>query len=208
MLIENSCKDFVIKLASKEATPGGGGATALLAALASALTSMVCNFTVGKEKYADVEDVMTQILLDATKVQAEMLQLVDMDAKAFSELMAVYKMPKETQEEKVLRADNLEEKAKQAALVPMFIARAAIKVQIIAITALQKGNQDLSSDAILSGLFARTALRSAYYNVAINLQIIKDEAWKVNIKKELDELLVEGEKLEKQLLKLSDNLFK
>jgi len=208
MLIENSCKDFVSKLASKEAVPGGGGATALVGALAAALTAMVCSFTTGKKNYAQVEDVIGQVLADTEVIQQEMLSLVDLDAKVFSELMAVYKMPKDTEEEKNLRTNTLQERAKEAALVPMRVARAAVKVQTIAIVALEKGNKDLSSDAILSGLFARTALRSAYYNVAINLPLIKDEEWKNNIKTELDALILEGEKLEKHLLNVSDTLFK
>lgn len=207
MLIENSCKDFVEKLASKEPVPGGGGATALVGALAAALTSMVGNFTIGKKNYVQVEDIIQQVLKDAETIQKEMLELVDLDAKVFSEFMAVYKMPKETEEEKTLRTNALQEKAKEAALVPMRMARAAVKVQTIAIIALEKGNKDLSSDAILSGLFARTALRSAYYNVLINLQIIKNEEWKTSIKKELDDLIKQAEELEKKLLEISDDLF-
>ena len=99
-LLDKSCKDFLTDLASKEPTPGGGGAAALAGAIAAALTSMVSNLTLGKEKFADVEDKIRPLLVSAEILRTRMLALVAADAAVFDGFMKAYKLPKNTDEEK------------------------------------------------------------------------------------------------------------
>ena len=207
MFIEKSCEEFLDQLASKQSVPGGGGAAAMVGALAAALTSMVCNFTIGKKKYEQVQDKMQALLTEAESLRAKLQELVQDDAVAFNALMAVYKLPKETEEEQSLRKSMLQDKAKAAAMVPMEICRAAVAVQKLAIQALQDGNSDLASDAILAGILGRAALRSAYYNVLINLPITQDSEWNNRVKGELAELSALGEQLESEITKLGEPLF-
>lgn len=207
MFTDKSIKEFLDDLAAKKSTPGGGGAAALVGSLAAALTSMVANFTVDKKGYEENWQDISTTLEQAEELRFKLTELIDLDAKVFDELMAVYKMPKDTDEEKTKRTQALMEKAKSAALVPMHIARYAVNIQRLALTTLKKGNRDLESDAILSGILGRAALRSASYNVLINLKIVKDEVYNKTVKQELQDLLRQGEELEKEIILLSENNF-
>lgn len=207
MFTEKTCKEFLDDLAAKKSVPGGGGAAALTGALAAALTSMVCNFTIGKKGYEENAADMDAVLEKAENMRRKLTSLVELDAKVFDELMAVYKMPKNTEEEKIKRADALEEKAKNAADVPMQIAVQSLDVQQLALSALQKGNKDLASDAILSGILGRAALKSAYYNVLINLKIINDAKYKEQTTQKLQNMLKKAEQLENEILKISEKTF-
>lgn len=207
MFIEKSTKEFLDLLAAKKSVPGGGGAAALAGSLAAALTSMVCNFTVDKKGYEESQSEIIQILEEAEKSRNELTELIELDAIVFNELMAVYKMPKDTDEDKAARNKALTEKAKNAANVPMRIAILALAVQKIALISLKKGNKDLSSDAILAGILGRVALRSASYNVLINLNLVKDLQYNENMKNDLKVMLDEAEQLEKELMTISEKIF-
>ena len=126
-VIEKSCKDFVEVLASKEPVPGGGGAAALVGAIGMALGNMVGNLTVGKKKYKDVESEVYAIMEKATKLQQDLLSMVDGDAEVFGEVAKVYQMPKGTPEEKAAREQAMEKALKQACSVPMDIIRTALE---------------------------------------------------------------------------------
>ena len=102
--INKSCKDFTEVLASKAPVPGGGGASALVGALGMALGNMVGALTVGKKKYAAVEEEIKALMAQAETLQTELLSLVEKDAEVFAPLAAAYSMPKETEEEKAEKA--------------------------------------------------------------------------------------------------------
>ena len=207
MFIEKPCKEFLDDLAAKKSVPGGGGAAAFTGALAAALTSMVCNFTVDKKGYEESHNEIKKMLKEAEDIRNQLVDLIEADAQAFSELMAVYKMPKNTEEEKNSRAHTLQEKAKKAADVPMKIAALSLLVQELALKAQQKGNRDLESDAILSGIMGRAALKSAYYNVIINLKIINDYSYKQKHLTLLNEMLEKGGKLEQEIMQAGEKNF-
>ncbi len=202
MYMEKSCKEFLEQLSSISSVPGGGGAAAMVGALAAALTSMVGNFTAGKKKYEKVEEDIKAILAQAGALREELEQLVERDAEVLGGLLAVYKMPGGAQREEALCAA-----ASEATLVPLAVCAAALKVERLAVEVLQKGNKMLASDAVLSGLFARAAARGAYYNVLINLPLCRDENWADGIKANLEALLQECEQLEKQLEEEAKPLF-
>jgi glutamate formiminotransferase/formiminotetrahydrofolate cyclodeaminase len=107
MLIDKKISNFMDELASNSPTPGGGSAAALAGALGAALISMVGNLTVGKKKYEDVEEDINKIISSSEKLRHELSQLIEEDVKVFNNFMATYKMPKETEDEKTIRAEKI-----------------------------------------------------------------------------------------------------
>ena len=113
------CNEFVEVLASKAPVPGGGGASALVGAVGSALGNMVGSLTVGKKKYADVEDEMWELKKKCDELQKDFLRLIERDAEVFEPLSKAYGMPRETEEEKAEKARVMEIVLKDACSVPM-----------------------------------------------------------------------------------------
>lgn len=195
MLIEKSCKDFVEVLASKEPVPGGGGAAALVGAIGMALGNMVGNLTVGKKKYKDVESEVYAIMEKATKLQQDLLSMVDGDAEVFGEVAKVYQMPKGTPEEKAAREEAMEKALKQACSVPMDIIRTALEAIKLQARLGEIGSIMALSDVGVGVLCLKAALISGKLNVIINLNGIKDESFVVKVSKEMDALVEEGIKI-------------
>ena len=182
-------KDFLDDLSSKKPTPGGGGAAALCGSMASALTAMVCNLTVGKKKYADVSGEMEEILTQTDSLSANFNQLIDDDAEVFQKLLDAFKLPKDTEEEKQHRSENIQEATKKAALVPMEIIKNCVAVLPLASAAASKGNINAVSDAGVSALLIGAAAQSAALNVNINLMGISDRKWASDTFDEMNRLL-------------------
>lgn len=112
------CNEFVEVLGSKAPVPGGGGASALVGAVGTALGNMVGALTVGKKKYADVEEEMKELMAKATTLQDELLHLIERDAEVFEPLSKAYGMPRETEEEKAEKARERGEHAGNAGYLP------------------------------------------------------------------------------------------
>ena len=203
-LTDLTSKDFLTALASSAPTPGGGGGAAMAGALAAALASMVCNLTIGKEKFAAQECEVKALLQEAEQVRQDLLALVEDDAAVFNSFMACYKLPKTTDAEKAARTAAIRKAAKQAAEVPLAIARASYKVLQLAHRLVIIGNPGVITDGACSALLARAALRCAEYNVRINLGLTKDEAYNEQVAAELEKLLKTAEELEEQALAATD----
>lgn len=169
--------DFLDALASGQPTPGGGGAAALTGSQAAALISMVINFTVGKKKYADVEEEMRGCLTRSEALRTALLAAVDADADAFDAVAATYSLPKETDEEKAARTAAMQDALKHAAVVPFEMAEKCLEIIRLAAPVGAKGNSNVVSDAATALYLAFAALKSALVNVNINLKFIKDEAF-------------------------------
>ena len=197
-------KDFLTALASSAPAPGGGGGAAMAGALAAALASMVANLTIGKEKFAAQECEVKALLQEAEQVRQDLLALVEDDAAVFNSFMACYKLPKTTDAEKAVRTAAIRKAAKQAAEVPLAIARASYKVLQLAHRLVIIGNPGVITDGACSALLARAALRCAEYNVRINLGLTKDEAYNEQVAAELNKLLKSAEELEEQALAATD----
>lgn len=195
-----TCQEFLSKLASNAPTPGGGGGAAMAGALAVALTSMVGNLTVGKEKFAEHEAEAQEILLQAEALRTQFLQLVNADAEVFNAFMICYRLPKVTDEEKLKRNQAIQNAAKQAAEVPLQIAEASLKVMHLAKRIAAIGNPTAVTDAAVSSIMGRAALRSAVYNVVVNLKLIKDEAYNQEMYVKLDAMQNEAVALEQETL--------
>ena len=186
MLTELTIKDFISKVISNDPVPGGGSVSAFNGALAAALSAMVANLTVGRKKYAEVNDLMQELSTRFEKLSQKLIEDVDRDSDAYNRVFAAFKLPKETDEEKQLRSEAIQQETKYAAQVPMEVARAVYEVlpQIDAIA--QKGNSNAVTDACVSMMCARTAILGALLNVRINLTSIKDEAFVNAMREEAD----------------------
>ena len=198
--------EFLTALASSAPAPGGGGGAAMAGALAAALASMVANLTIGKEKFAQQEPEVKTLLEEAEQVRQRLLGLVEDDADVFNSFMSCYKLPKATEEEKAARAAAIRSAAKQAAEVPLAIARASYKVLTLAERLVRIGNPGVITDGACSALLARAALRCAEYNVRINLGLTKDEAYNQSVQEELNNLLKTAEELELEALAVTDRV--
>jgi len=194
-LVDKSCREFVEALADKVPVPGGGGAAALGGAIGMALSTMVGNFTVGKKKYADVEDEVKGLMDKGLKIQSELLDLIAKDAEAFEPLSKAYGLPNNTDEEKKYKAEVLEKESKNAVAVPLAIMRKAYEGIKIHERMGQIGSRLLISDVGCGVVFLRAALIAGKLNVLINLNTIKDEEFINNTRKEVDFLADDGIKV-------------
>ena len=168
---------FLDDLASSAPAPGGGSVAAMSGALGAALISMVCNLTIGKEKYKDVEADVKAILARSEALQRVLMELLEADTQLFGKVIAAYRLPKNNDEEKSARLAAIDLALKEAAGVPMRIAQACAEVIELCVPAVQKGNVGAISDVGVGVLMAEAGLQSAALNVKINLGQIKDAAF-------------------------------
>ena len=187
-LIEMKLKDFIEELSSDSPAPGGGSVAALAGALSSALSSMVCNLTIGKEKYKDVEYDMEKILDRVENIRGRFMELVDRDTEAFNRVMDAFKLPKNTEEEKKVRKEKIQEALKEAALVPLETARLCAEMIELCREIAEKGNKNSITDVGVSAIMAKAGLESAILNVKINLKSINDEKFIESLLYEIDVL--------------------
>ena len=186
MLTELTIKEFINKVISNDPVPGGGSVSALNGALAGALAAMVANLTIGRKKYAEVNDIMVELSSRFEKLSSRLIEDVDRDSDAYNRVFAAFKMPKETDEEKQARSEAIQRETKYAAQVPMEVARAVYEVLPMIDTVAQKGNSNAVTDACVSMMCARTAILGALLNVRINLTSIKDEEFVKAMSEEAD----------------------
>lgn len=166
---------FLDELASKSSTPGGGSAAAVMGAQSAALTSMVCNLTIGKPKYEDVDADMRALLVKSETLREKLTGMIKADVDVFDRVMASYGMPKETEEEKAFRSTEIQEALKVATDVPLNCAKACAEAIELSREAAEKGNLNVISDAGVAVMAAYGALKSAALNVYINIGSIKDK---------------------------------
>ncbi len=188
-----SIQEFLDQLASSAPTPGGGGAAALLGAMGAALTSMVCNLTIGKEKYADVEGEMKDTLKRAEDLRTSLTDMIAADVEVFDKLMGSYGLPKETDEDKAARSEAIQVALREATDVPLNCARACGDVIAVSRSAAENGNTNVISDAGVSVMAAYAGLKSAALNVNINAGSIKDKAFADAKLAELDKIMASAD---------------
>ncbi len=199
-MADKSCSYFLDVLASKAPVPGGGGAAAMGGAIGMALSNMVGNLTVGKKKFADVEDEVKELLERGSQVIEDLKMLVDKDAEVFEPLSKAYGLPKETDEEKEHKAKVMEECSIQACSVPMEIMRKAYEGIKIHERMGQIGTKLAISDVGCGVAFLKAALVSGQLNVLINLGAIKNEEFIKATTEEMDRLLEEGSRIADETL--------
>ena len=186
---------FLSTLASDAPTPGGGAVAAVSGATGAALISMVCNLTIGRKGYEEAEDRMREILTDAETARTVFLDLADRDATAFDGVMAAFKMPKETDAEKAVRSQAIQQGYEQAAVVPLEIARRAAELMELARETTEIGNANAASDGACAAQALSASVWSATYNVDINAAALKDHAKATALRDEVSALRATGQAL-------------
>jgi len=199
MLLDKTVSTFLDELASSAPAPGGGSAAALAAAIGAALVSMVANLTVGKKKYADVQDDIQRILARSEVLRHRCQELLEGDVAAYTEVAKAFKMPRESEEQQEQRESEIQEALRGATLVPMELAEACVEILGLCPESADKGNVRAVSDIGVGALMAEAALRAAALNVWINLGSIEDEAFVRTQGARLDALLQGTAELKEQV---------
>ena len=166
---------------------------------------MVANLTIGKAKYAEVEDEMKELAAAAAEIRVELTAAIQKDTESFNLYMAALKLPKETDEEKAVRREAMQNGLKEAAKVPLAVAETAVKIFPIAKAVVAKGNTNAVTDGLVASMMARTAVLGALLNVKINLGSIKDESFVAELAAKVAELEAQAAACEKEIL-ASDEL--
>lgn len=179
------------ELSSNSPTPGGGNVAALCGALSSSLAAMVCNLTIGKKKYADVETEMISLRGKLESLQKKFFDLGEKDNSAFEKVMEAFKLPKETDMEKDERAKAIEQATIGATEVPMDVIQTAKTLVPIMQTVINKGNRNSLSDAGVAAVLIGSAVKSAYLNVLINCSSLSNQTIAAELKKSADVLVEE-----------------
>jgi formiminotetrahydrofolate cyclodeaminase len=197
-----SIVDYLSKTASGDPVPGGGSSAALNAAMAAALVEMVSHLTIGRRNFESVDVEMRGVAEKASALRQKLLQDIDGDSDAYAQVLKAYQMPKATAAEKADRSRAVQEAFKQAALVPLGVARDAVAIMDLGRAVLSHGNPNAASDGAAGVLAARMAARAAVYNVRINLGSIRDETFTSELQREADLLEAAAEAKEKEILSL------
>lgn len=199
MIKDLTVSTFLEELSSKKPTPGGGGAAALGGAQGVALGEMVINLTLGKKKYADVEEEMQLLLVRLEEIRAEFLRLADEDARVFAPLAAAYGLPSGTEEEKKHKEEVLETHLLAASLVPKTVMEQAVEAIKIMDILAHKGSRLAVSDVGVGVSFLRTALLGAKMNVSINTKFMKQRETARQLDQEAGALAETGRKLSDEI---------
>lgn len=188
-LTDKPVSNFLDELASDVPAPGGGSVAALGGALGAALVSMVCNLTLGKKGYEEVQGDIEDLLSQSEALRLKLAGLLEKDVEAYTGYSVAAKLPRGTDEEKASRGVAMQAALKTATDVPLSIAEAAVEVMDLCMPAAEKGNKWAVSDAGVAVLMAEAALRSAALNVLINLGTLKDQEFVADRRARLESLL-------------------
>jgi formiminotetrahydrofolate cyclodeaminase len=199
--VEDSNSDFLENLAAGTATPGGGSAAAFNGAMAAALVAMVAKLTVKNKKYETVKAEMEKIAEEADKLRGELTLAVKKDSDAFEEVMAAYKLPKVTDEDKQIRKEKIQDAFLNASHVPLEVVKLCVQVMVQAVAVAEKGNSNAITDVGTAFANAVSGVTGAAMNVRINLGSLKDEGQVNSIKEELHNYESEVKELRKKIMK-------
>jgi formiminotetrahydrofolate cyclodeaminase len=200
MLANLTIKEYLEKTASNTAVPGGGSGAALSAAVAASLVEMVAKLTIGKKGFEEVDPQMKKIVKRASESRQKLTEQIDRDSDAYNQVMTAFKLPRQTEEEKKLRSETIQNGLKQAALVPLGIAQEALAIIELARTVVAKGNKNAVTDGAVGVMMARTGAMGALFNVKINLNAIKDNDFVSEVSAQVRQLEEEIGIKEKEIL--------
>ena len=192
-------KQFLEKTAGNEPVPGGGSISALNGAISSSLVQMLANLTIGRKNYTDVEKRMKKNAGRFEEFRMHFLNDIDRDSEAYNLVFEAFKLPKETDEEKAYRSQNIQEATKIAALVPMEIAERAFGMLDLIVETTRKGNKNAITDGCVAMMTCRTAVLGALLNVRINLGGLKDAEFVKRLADACNRMEKETEAKEKEL---------
>ena len=197
-LVDMTIKNYLDVLGSDAPAPGGGSVSALSAAQWAALTAMVCDLTIPKEKYAQHRELCEEVKGASLKVYEKLVEGIDKDTEAFNKVSAAFKLPKENDQQKAERSRAIQEATVTATEVPYETMELCMKGLAETARIVGKSNPNASSDLGVAALNYAAGIRGAYLNVMINLPGIKDEAVKARFGK-AEDMVREAEKLAEEI---------
>ena len=195
-----SINKFINELSSKAPTPGGGGGAALVGATGTALTGMVASLTIGNGKYEEYQDEIQEILKEIQQIQQAFLMEIENDAKVFNVVSSVYSMPKSSDDKKQARSEALQNALKNCVSPPMKMMELGEQALLLAKKSIGKTNVNVLSDLGVSAITLKSAIQSAWLNVIVNLNMIKDKEF-------ADEYRKKGEGILNISLPLADEIY-
>lgn len=197
--MEMTVRDFQAALASSSPTPGGGTAAAIALGQASALTIMVCDLTIGKEKWKEGWEISEKSLMKAVKIMSRSGELADEDSDAFDSVMESFRLSKDTDEEKEIRRNAIRAATLTATEKPFETAQLALELLELLPGLASKGNANAVSDVGVAGLLASAACKGALFNVDINLGSLPEEM-AIEIRDQIPEILEKSRSLSREIM--------
>lgn len=180
---------FAAEVASDSPAPGGGSVSALAGAIGAALTAMVSGLTVGRKKYAEVQELVTAAQTQGNALHTRFLDVMDRDTQAFLKVSAAYAMPRQTEEEKVARGAVIQEGLKGCTETPFeMMVLCAESLELLS-RLPGKSNVSAASDLGVAALSLKTAMQGAWLNVLINIGSITDGAFAAHYRQAGEALL-------------------
>jgi formiminotetrahydrofolate cyclodeaminase len=200
VLSELNTTEFLSRTASSDPVPGGGSVSALGAAMAAALSEMVARITIGKKGFESYEKEMLEIVQTARRLRTKLVEDIDRDSDAYAQVLKAYRLPNDTEEQKNKRSQAIQDGLKQAALIPLGVAKDASELLDLAEKVAVRGNKNAVTDAAVAAMMARGAILGALLNVKINLKSIKDLSFVKDVMGQVTELELRVESREKNIL--------
>ncbi|MCD6595915.1 cyclodeaminase/cyclohydrolase family protein [bacterium] len=206
MILKQAVENFLDDLSSKSPTPGGGSVAALSGATAAALVSMVCNLSIGKKSCESNKDELEQILAHSEKLRELFSELIDQDVEAFDDVMNAFRMSKNDDEEKLLRNEALNHSLQKATYVPIRTMEHGAEILTLAHRVAQICNRNVISDAGVAAIMAESAVHSAYFNVAINLENIDEQEFVDRIENKTEQIMDDIEGLADETIEIVEDI--
>jgi len=198
-LVDKSIHEFNDLLASEAPAPGGGSTAALEGALGAALISMVASLTKGRKRYAEHEQLMADVLERAEELRKNMLDIIDRDTEAYNMVSAVFAMPKDTEEDRAVRHDAMQNALKACTVTPFEMIQCAYSGLVIIAEMFGKYNSNAASDLGVAVISLKAAAEGAWLNVLINLDGIRDEIFSAKY-------MISGSDLIGRITELADDI--
>jgi len=208
MNVSKTILEYLTELSSSSPTPGGGNVAAFCGALASSLGIMVCNLTIGKKKYADVESEIISVKEKLEDYQKKFLELSEKDNEAFNNVMEAMKLPKENEEQIQIRSKKIEEATLHAAEIPSEVIKNCNSILPLLKIIIDKGNKNSISDAGVAISLIKSAAQSAYLNVLINCKSLNNQTIASEIQKSVQVIFDEVQKTTELYLNIITSLLK
>lgn len=204
MLSNLRIMQFLERTASGAPVPGGGSIAALCAAVSASLSEMVANLTIGRKGFEAIEYEMKEIAKDAFNYREKLVYDIDRDSDAFNDVVSAYKLPKSTEENRSNRNRAIQQGLKNAVIVPLSVAKDALRLMELAARVVENGNKNAVTDGAVAAMMARTSVLSALYNVKINLLSITDKAFVKDVAKQIKHMEKHTQEREKEILSAID----
>jgi len=200
VLSELKITEFLARTASSNPVPGGGSVSALGAAMSAALSEMVASITIGRKGFETHEKEMLEIVHQAQSLRKKLVEDINKDSDAYSHVLEAFRLANDTEEHKNERSQAIQDGLKQAALIPLGVAKDASELLDLAGKVVVRGNKNAVTDAAVAAMMARTAILGALLNVKINLKSIKDLSFVKDVADQVQEIESKVERKEKNIL--------